>query len=1020
MFMGKRHLICSIVGLITIGFATGCSCKSNGTGDSGEGSGATSSGVTQSDAGEASYSDTYYTGKVKICYHRDDGAYSNKRLWIWCTGVDGSTLGEVAFDNQKTPDDYGVNKTFDLSSAPWKGAVTTSLSFIVKDASTWDGQSNDTICYFGKFINYLTKDESGNDLMVIYAVDAGNNAIETYAKQTDAVGDRFLSCAFGSDWKTISCVGTGSQGSRSTGEVGLCSSYSLYGFPTSYYLLETKEQNETKSKYLLKTGEPKSNNFTIVLDDILTPSTSYVVEGVFAQNTAKTRSKTVSSVAIYDTSRFSSSYTYSSDDLGAHTQSDGSVVVKVWAPTASRMLLNLYFTGTPGNLFTPTDNSANIHGSYDMTLGEKGVWSYKMSALEAEGAFYTFTVYNSEGSNEVMDPYAYACGVNGQRAAILTPKQWSDTNPEGFSDSINAIPSITSPNQLSIYETHIRDFTADKSWISHAGNRNGTYNAFAESGTTYQATGTTPVTTGLDSLKELGVKAVQILPVFDQDNDERWTDADGVNVGPQTVANAVNAPSYNWGYNPLNYNCVEGAYSSNPFLPEVRIKEYKNLIKTLADNGIRTIMDVVYNHLSSVSNSCFSKIMPKYYFRTNSEGFYTNGSGVGNETATERTMMRKYIVDSVKWWASEYGIKGFRFDLMGCIDTTTMGEVAKALHAIDPQIVVYGEGWTGGGSALDGSLQSKTSNVYSKLGTGSLGEGVLVGCFNDSGRNGLKGDTVYGSAAPDYGFMTKGPGYVTADVAWNSYCAYLGENRNQQGTFRNPNQTLTYVSCHDGYTLYDQLNYCLGLDATADHALAMQASVALTGYVALSQGLAFYQGGEELFRQKLLKEDDPYRTKAQAGDYVSVDGVYLMRNSYMYGDEVNSYKWDRKETYKGYFDKYAEATNLRNSLMGSVTGLSQTMISSQVSPWGSAGSGYSEFATLAQSSAVMCFNNKTSSNEYYIFMSSGYASATTDVSIGSGSLEVVYDSIAGKHSSPYSVTSSFPMYQGELVLLKRV
>jgi type I pullulanase len=1009
----KKHLWLIVLPFLALPLVTSCGCKSvddSGSGTSGSGA------SDQSDAGEASYSDTYYNGKVKIYYHRDDGAYSSKRLWLWCQGVDGSTLGEVAFDNQTKPDDYGIYKIIDLSAAPWKGKVGTSISFIVKDTGTWDGQSADVIAYFGKYINYLTKDENGADLMTIYSVDAGNNIVDTYAKKNDAVGDRFLSCAFQNDWVSIKCVGTGADDGRSKTEIGLCSSYTLYGFPTSYFQLEAEEQAAKKADYVLMTGTPNSNTFTVTLKNMLTPSTSYVMEGTFKQQPSKSRSKTVSLFAIYDTSRFISKYTYDGDDLGAHLAEDGSATVKVWAPTASRMLINIYYTGTPGSLFTPTDNSANLHGSHDMDLGDKGVWSYQMSATDAEGAYYTFTVYNSEGSNEVMDPYAYACGVNGQRAAILTSKQWADTNPEGFADSISSLTPITSPNQLSVYETHVRDFTSDSSWVSKANNLHGTYNAFAESGTTY--TGTDTVTTGLDSLKELGVNAVQLLPVFDQDNDERWTDKDGQNVGPNNVEDATTAPSYNWGYNPLNYNCVEGAYSTNPFKATVRIKEYKNLIKSLADKGIRTIMDVVYNHLASVSNSCFSKIMPKYYFRTNSEGYYTNGSGVGNETATERTMMSKYIVDSVKWWASEYKIKGFRFDLMGCIDTGTMGKVATALHAIDPQIVVYGEGWTGGGSALDGSKQSKTANVYSQLGTAELGSGVRVACFNDSGRNALKGDTVYGSSAPDYGFMTKGVGYINDDQAWGSYCAYLGENRNQQGSVRDPNQTITYVSCHDGYTLYDQLNYGLGLDATADHDAAMEASVALTGYVALSQGIAFYQGGEELFRQKLMTSSDQYRAKAQEGDYVNIDGVYLMRNSYMYGDAVNGYKWSRKEAYQKYFKKYAEATNLRNALMGTLTGLQQDVISAKVTPWGDASDYYAGFATTAKNSAVLCLNNKATTNDYYVFLSSGYAS-NPSVSIGSGTLEVVYDSL-GTHSSPYTVDSSFPMGKGELVLLKRV
>ena len=231
------------------------------------------------------------------------------------------------------------------------------------------------------------------------------------------------------------------------------------------------------------------------------------------------------------------------------------------------------------------------------------------------------------------------------------------TDPEGFETSLSTMETndpITVPNQLSVYEVHVRDFTADKSWVSNKGNKNGTYNAFVEEGTT---TGTA-TKTGFDSLKELGPKAVQLLPVFDQDNDER-----SKSVTENGVTTSA-APDYNWGYNPLNYNVVEGSYSSDPSSPTAKIKEFKNLVQKCADNDIRVIMDVVYNHMASTSNNAFNKIMPKYYFLTNSEGYYYDETGCSNTVATGRKMAQNYIVQSVSWWAKEYGIKGFRFDLM--------------------------------------------------------------------------------------------------------------------------------------------------------------------------------------------------------------------------------------------------------------------------------------------------------------------------------------------------------------------
>jgi type I pullulanase len=948
-----------------------------------------SSGSLSSSSEESSSEDTsgYFKGLVKVYYHNDSADYATKRIWAWAVGVDGA---EYSFDNQASPDSYGLYKVFDLSAEPWANKKLVSFSFIIKNAGSWSGQSTDTNCTLS---DYTPVTEEGKSVITIYGADAGDGSIATYAKKEDALGDRLLSADF-TDWRTIKCVGTGFDDGRDKSLIGKASSYSLYAFDKEYFKLEDDERRKVKENYKIQadaatmqsegSGSDLVNYFVVSLSTDATPSLSYVVEAVFISDLAKTKAMTASFVKLYDDSKFVSDYTYDGDDLGQSVDSEGHFVFKVWAPTASRVVLNIYYTGTPSNL-SPNGDSPfnNSHRPLDMTLGEHGVWTYTSKAADYTNCFYTFTVTNSLGTNECADPYAKSAGINGIRSAILKPSQYAeggDITPTGFKASIDSLATscpVSALNDLSIYEVHIRDFTADSSWNGTA--IPGTYNAFAESGTSYGGKTSegadVTVSTGFDSLADLGVKAVQLLPVFDQDNDERREV-----MGTDGVLKSV-TPGYNWGYNPQNYDCVEGVYSSDPYSAYVKMKEYKSLIQKLADHSMRTIMDVVYNHMSSVSSNSFTKLMPKYFFRTNAEGYYTDGTGVGNEIASERLMARRFIVDSVKWWANEYGIKGFRFDLMGCLDTTTMRAVRDALYAIDPSIVCYGEGWTGGSSSLNETLQSTTGNVYANL--YDQGKGA-VGCFNDHGRDGLKGNTPYGSVAPDYGFISKGETDLknSKDLLWQAYCAYLGENRNQGA---NPEQTVDYVSCHDNYTLYDQLNYCFkgGVGADSDSSDAMNASVALTAYTMMGQGAAFLQGGEELFRQKLMKSDDAYYSKIADNDALSLeDGTKLVRNSYMYGDAVNSFKWDRKATFNKYYLKYQKACELRTTYANLVS-YNKSEVDSMISPWGELGD---------KLWTCVAINNKTANGTYYVMLGGECSGTYTDVPFGSETIKTLFSS----------------------------
>ncbi len=1002
------------------------SCGGEGgesTPDGSEGAGSSLDSSTGTGETEDYGEDFNYDGILRIYYHRDDGAYSDKRLWVWGVGVDGNSIGELDFANASAPDEFGVYCDIDLGAAPWDAISHSSISFIVKRTGTWDGQTTDTICAFNKFQRTIVE-EGGRQLMTIYAIDNGDSTVSTYNDRAQALGDRIGSAAF-VDWQTIRVTGTGTADGREEEDIGKFATYTLYGYDRDYYLMDASEQAAAKEDYVIERGTADSNVLDIALPAEAELGIGYVLEATFQSDTATTKSKAVSFVNLYDTAKFESDYTYDGDDLGVSGNPEDGWSFKLWAPTAYRVQLYLYIAGTPSAL-TPTGNApgANNHREVEMLPGEHGVWYLDQAELDRirlpieEGDFYTYAVTNSEGTLETSDPYAHSSGINGERSCVLSKEAVEALRPEGFEEAIAALPAISGMNELFIYETHIRDVTADETWISNEGHQRGTFPAFAEKGTTY-SDGETSVTTGLDSILELGVNAIQLLPVFDQDNDEREVEGSEFN------------GEYNWGYNPKNFNFPEGAYSSDPYSSTAKITEFMGLVQTLADNGVRTIMDVVYNHLSSVSGAAFTKIMPKYYFRTNESGAYVNGSGTGNVTASERTMMRNFIVDSVVYWAEVYGIKGFRFDLMGCIDLETMKAVRNALNEIDPTIAVYGEGWNGafgGDPGIDDSLVAMTGNVYSALYAGAEGLEESpwgIGAFNDHGRDGLKGNTQWEGAAPDYGFISQGSEHLSAQTRSRAASSFLGSN---EGVGSNPTQTINYASCHDNYTLYDQMNYCLGsgTESSEDNKDARDATIAVTAAIVYSQGAAFIHGGEEIFRQKLMHEDDPYwelvEQNAASNDAVELgEGTLLMRNSYTYGDAVNSYKYDRKIAFLDDYNRYKEACLLRSE--GMENGYlgrgydDETWGASGCSAWGD----YRDEGGTRTVAAANFSGLEGKADRYVVLGGRDEADAMRELSFGENRVKVIYSS-SGYHEvgEEISTTDFLQVGRYEMLILEKI
>lgn len=515
-------------------------------------------------------------------------------------------------------------------------------------------------------------------------------------------------------------------------------------------------------------------------------------------------------VSVFD-KEFDQQFYYEGSDLGLTYQTQESAF-RLWAPTASEAYVLLY-----------EDWKAPDARRIAMTRDVKGTWLLKVRE-DLQGKFYTYQVLIGDQWNEAVDPYATAVGVNGDRACIL---DMTTTDPERWTADK---PSLDSPVDAVIYELHVRDYTIHPdSGVSDKGK----FTGLAESGTR----GPGGIRTGLDHIVELGVTHVELLPIYDYATES-------------VDETRLHEPQYNWGYDPKNYNAPEGSYATDPYVPEVRIRELKQLVQTLHDQGLRVIMDVVYNHVYDGYLINFTKLVPGYYLRYKKDGTFSNGSGCGNDTATERPMMRKFIVESVLQWVKEYRIDGFRFDLMGLMDIETMNEIRTRLDEIDPSILTIGEGWV-----MDTELaEERRANQR---------QAALmprIAHFNDGFRDAVKGDIFHF----DYkGFVSGGIGYqgkVKQGIVGG--IPYAGEIK---AFASEPVQCVNYVECHDNHTLWDKI--MLSTDGEND-AVRRDMHRLSSAMILTSQGIPFLHAGQEYYRSK--------------------NGV---ENSYNSSDEVNRLDW---------------------------------------------------------------------------------------------------------------------------------
>lgn len=597
---------------------------------------------------------------------------------------------------------------------------------------------------------------------------------------------------------------------------------------------QIKITDEDGTEYPVATAEsPDGKMILLNLEEELKLSKSYDIsmEGY--------EGSTVSMEKILGSAYFDEEMAYDGNDLGAVYAKD-KTAFKLWAPTASEVSLNLYEQGDGDNLLE----------TIPMTAGEKGTWFCEKQG-DLNGVYYTYSIKIGNKTNEAVDLYARTTGVNGDRGMVV---DLAATNPEGFENDVR--PAFENPTDAVIYELHVRDLSSDPaSGITNTGK----FLGLTERGT-INGDG---LMTGLDHIKDLGVTHVQILPSYDYATvDETKLDT----------------AQFNWGYDPKNYNVPEGSYSTDPYHGEVRINEMKQMVQALHENGIRVNMDVVYNHTFNIENSWFQKTVPDYFYRKVGDS-YSNASGCGNETASDRAMVRKYIVDSVVYWATEYHIDGFRFDLMAVHDIETMNAVRAALDEIDPSIMVYGEGWTGGDCAIPSSQQALKANIA---------KAERVGAFSDDIRDAVKGNVF---DAMDKGFINGKDGMeesIKFGVVAATPHPQVMVSQNEKGTKSwagQPGQSINYVSCHDNLTFWDKLAISNAEDSEETRIRMNKLGSAI---ILTSQGVPFFQAGEEMLRSKPSD-------KSETG---------FDENSYCSPDATNSLKWDNKlnviETYEYY------------------------------------------------------------------------------------------------------------------------
>ena len=707
------------------------------------------------------------TGKitVKLHFYRGSGAYTGWDVWYW--GAETSNAAALS----TVSGDKGRVATFTVD-----GNRNSNVGYVVRKSDWTDKE------FYDRFIDLS---------------DICSGTVHYFLNSGSAQGSRILD----SDVVMASKI-TYANIDYTTGKIAVNLSMPFEGALSSAFSLSgpdstvkiTGVETSGSTIYLSLTRKLKLSelpNYKIVFN---------------ATNCA------ISTDGLFYSAGFAADYTYHGDDLGAN-YSPASTTFKVWAPTARNVHLKLYKSGNYGT----NDQLQYIQ----MKQGDKGVW-YVTVTGDLHGKYYNYDITFDTYTTEATDPYAKACGANGDRGMIV---DLDATDPAGWNEDISPNRNMSYTDAI-IYEMHIREMTIDSSsGVKDAWK--GKYLGLTQDGTNYNG-----YATGLAHLKELGVTHVQLMPTFDFNSVDEYHLSDW--------------KQYAWGYDPKNYNVPEGGYATDPFNGTTRISEFKTMVHTFHENGINVVMDVVYNHTFDGGNYCGNKIVPNYYSRFFGEGNWSNGSGVGNDFATERSMVRNLIVDSVYFWVEEYHIDGFRFDLAGLIDTQTINEIVNTVHAKYPNVMFYGEGWAPGGTAVEyGYSLATKDNAWQTPGFAH---------FNDNFRN-----DIAGSNGSPWGFTVGDGG--KADAIGNYF-------RASNGWSGSPSQTINYVSCHDNYCLMDKIILSQDGRGTSWENMVRMGNLS-NAIVMMAQGIPFIYSGEELLREKKDASGNRYDNAYGTDDYIN-------------------------------------------------------------------------------------------------------------------------------------------------------
>ena len=743
---------------------------------------------------------------VTVHYHRTAADYENWNVFTW-KNMDTGTDGSGPLVPFASTDGFGATVTFTVEGM----AGYDSLGFILRPGSDWGKADRDQKTWKNGGDRFITTFTNGSAEIWLLQ---GDEKIYTSEPSIGAVTPAILSAVL-NDFKTV--------------DLSLNGQYTLKGTATEGFSFTDAAGNAiTISSVALPAGKTASNKVTLNLASSIDVSTAYSV----THATWGKASVTVG--AIMDSKAFADAYTYTGDDLG-NTYSAAKTDFRVWAPTATAVKLVTY-----------ASVSARTGTEVAMTKSDKGTWVATLTG-DQHGTIYNYKATVGGVTREAVDPYVRATTIEGERGVVV---DLTKTNPEKWTPGASSKPAFSGKSvDAVIYETHVRDLSIDAySGIPVA--HKGKFLAFTDWGTTTTQLVTNAKTkkksvvkttnpSGVSAIKDTGITHVQLLPIYDY----------------ASVTEAK--PSFNWGYDPKNYNVPEGSYATNPAEPTNRIVELKTAIQSLHDNGLRVIMDVVYNHVYDASSFSEEQLVPGYFFRTTSTGVLANGTGCGNEVASERPMVRKFIVDSVKYWAKEYNLDGFRFDLMGILDLTTMQQIRTELNKIDPSILIIGEGWNMG-EVLPEAQRAAQINASSLPG---------ISMFNDQIRDAIKG-SVFDSA--DRGYATGKTAAIDGVKAGIVGNLLFSRFVNGNWTTIDPGQSVNYIEAHDNLTLYDKLK------ASRRGATAAQLATydrLAASIMFLAQGLPFMQAGQEFMRTK--NGDD---------------------NSYNSSDAVNSIKWNTRAT----------------------------------------------------------------------------------------------------------------------------